>query len=117
MLKAMLYSFVNAIQSYKTTTHWGDAKSSDASKKFHDPRHHYIERKHTFLYVKFEGALFSSFKKTYLSKESGTFSYGMVHPFSKSRGLKWLNGGSQRTTTAMSFFVKKKAKVVRWELY
>jgi hypothetical protein len=65
----LLYSFVSATQSHKTATHWGVAKSSDASKKFHDPRRHYIDRKHTFLYVKFESALFPSFTRACMSKE------------------------------------------------
>jgi hypothetical protein len=43
-----------------------------------------MNRKTTFLSIKFEGGLFNPFIRKSMSKEKWHFSWGMVSPFSKS---------------------------------
>jgi hypothetical protein len=64
----------NTTQSPKIATDRNNLKVGNIAKETQRPLHHSIDRKHTFLYVKFEVGLIILCKRKYMSNKSGTFS-------------------------------------------
>jgi hypothetical protein len=65
-------------------TDWGEIKDDDSLKKTPHPRHLSIDRKHTFLCVKFEVKFIIILARKSMFNEKWFFSWGMmVHPFSR----------------------------------
>jgi hypothetical protein len=79
----MFYAPVNPTQSTETATGYVGLKEDDSSKKTQLSWYHEIDRKHTFLQMKFEAGLSNSFSRKSMSKKKWHFSWGMVHPFFK----------------------------------
>lgn len=72
---------VNTTQSFKTAIGWRAFKNDSSRKKTEHLWHHLIDRKLTFLHVRFEVGLFISFTRKSVSKEKWHISWGMVSPF------------------------------------
>jgi hypothetical protein len=86
----MSYTAVKAKKSPPKATDWSGFKKGNLLKKTQLSWYQSIAKKHLWIHVKFDGGLSIPFTRKIESKKNGTFSKGVVCPFSKWRGLKGL---------------------------